>query len=75
LKPRIILTAFEAATALGLASLLALPVPAAAQSVWGGGGSTTTTSGDQLVGPSGRRANRSGDVSDIREYRTNHGQR
>jgi autotransporter-associated beta strand protein len=44
LKARITLTAREAATVFGLASLLALPVPAAAQSVWGGSGSTTTTS-------------------------------
>jgi autotransporter-associated beta strand protein len=44
LKARIALTALKAAAALGCASLLALPVPAAAQSVWGGGGSTTTTS-------------------------------
>jgi len=44
LKARITLAAIEAATALGLASPLALRVPAAAQSVWGGSGSTTTTS-------------------------------
>ena len=44
LKARITLTALKAATALGFASLLALPLPAAAQSVWGGSGSTTATS-------------------------------
>ena len=44
LKARITLTALNAATALGFAPLLALPLPAAAQSVWGGSGSTTATS-------------------------------
>jgi len=44
LKARITLTALKAATALGFAPLLALPLPAAAQSVWGGSGSTTATS-------------------------------
>jgi uncharacterized protein with beta-barrel porin domain len=44
LKSHITLTALKAATAFGFASLLALPMPAVAQSVWGGTGSTTATS-------------------------------
>jgi hypothetical protein len=43
LKSRVTLTAIEAAAALVAAALWGLPIPAAAQSVWGGSGSATAT--------------------------------